>query len=88
MRTLAILGAILSTGCAQVVVMPDGTRRVTGLVQVDLPAVEPAAGESVHVRAFGLLLARSGAESSISLGYSDTTHTMVRQDSCVAIGMK
>lgn len=76
------------TGCAQVVVMPDGTRRVTGFVQIDLPAVEPSAGESVHVRALGVLLARSGAESSISIGYSDTTHTLVKQDSCVAIVMK
>lgn len=86
-RYAAALAAGLCAGCAHVYIDADGTRNVVGFVHLQLPPAEraPAAAESLRVRAIGLTLARSGAGSALTLGYSDDTLAFVRNHSCVRL---
>lgn len=73
-------------GCAHVVVDPDGTRHVTGLLMLTLPAAPADVGaDVVRMRSFGVTLTHGNAAGAqFTLGYSDTTFAAIRNDSLVS----
>jgi hypothetical protein len=90
-RLLALLVPTLACACAHVEELPDGSRRVTGLVSMTVPPAIPAerrGADSLHVRVVGLLILSSPAGSSVSFGYAAERITAVRNDSLVEIQEK
>lgn len=82
-------GPILLTslaGCAHVVVDSDGTRHVTGFVVMTLPPVLPDVGaDAIRMRSIGLTVSGGhAAASQVSLGYSDTTIVVMRNDGVIS----
>jgi hypothetical protein len=86
--TAGVLAVLMLSGCAQLTIDADGTRRVTGFVRIELPPATDLrnfGGESLRIQALGLLLSRSGPESALTVGYTDSFHALVKADSCVAL---
>lgn len=86
MRTApAAFALVLATGCAHVEELSDGSRRVTGLVRMTLPAmpVEARGADMLEVQALGVLLLSSPAGNSVSLGYSSERITALRNEARV-----
>jgi hypothetical protein len=73
-------------GCAHVVVDSDGTRHLTGFVVMTLPTVLPDVGaDAVRMRSIGLTVTGGhAATSQVTLGYSDTTIVVMRNDSVIS----
>lgn len=85
---LAVAAATLVCACAHVTELPDGSRRVTGLVRMTIPASIPQGqrgADSLEVSAVGLLLLSTPAGGSLSLGYASERITTVRNDALVRI---
>lgn len=79
-----ILAALLLTGCAHAYVDPaTGERHVIGLVHLTFPA-SPSAAETLRTRSVGLLLTHDFA-TALSVGFTETSLTLVRPDSCAAV---
>lgn len=72
-------------GCAHVEELPDGSRRVTGIVRMTIPAMpsEMRGADMLEVQAIGVLLVSSPAGNSFSLGYSSERITALRNDARV-----
>lgn len=89
MRALpALLMPALVCACAHVEELPDGSRRVTGLVSMTLPpafAQAQRGADSLQVSALGLLILSGPAGSSVSLGYASERITAVRNNALVEI---
>jgi hypothetical protein len=88
MREAAALLALAVAGCAHVQELPDGSRRVTGLVSVTVPpaiAAERRGADRLEVSAVGLLIVSNPAATSISLGYASERITAVRNNALVEI---
>lgn len=73
-------------GCAHVVVDSDGTRHVTGFVVMTLPPVLRDVGaDAIRMRSIGLTASGGhAAGSQLTLGYSDTTIVVMRNDSVIS----
>lgn len=79
--------ASLVSGCSLVTVGPDGTRRVMGLVYLELPPARPRspAADALRVRSLGLAFPSSADQTSLSLGYTDETLARIRNNSCLRV---
>lgn len=83
-RPGAALLALLLSGCAHVYVDEQGRRHVVGFVAMTLPAPEGRTGaETLRTRSLGLTLMRSPVGDALTLGWSDTSLTAVRDHSLV-----
>ncbi|HSW07131.1 hypothetical protein [Aquabacterium sp.] len=76
----------LLTGCAHVVVDPDGTRHIAGFMVLTLPPAHQDIGaDAVRLRSLGLTVTRGhAAGAQLTLGYSDTTIAAMRNDSAIS----
>ena len=77
------------TGCAHSYVDADGNTHIAGLVHVVVPKSADARevrGESIRVKSFGLTVLANPLRTNITLGYSDDTMVVVRNNACVAFG--
>lgn len=89
-RLLAVIGwpllFISLSGCAHVTVDADGTRHVTGLVVMTLQPVLPDVGaDAVRLRSIGLTVTSGHvAASQLTLGYSDMTIAVMRNDAVIS----
>lgn len=86
MRTAAAaLALMLGSGCAHVEELPDGSRRVTGMVRMTVPAMpaEARGADMLEVQAVGVLLLSSPAGNSVSIGYSSERITALRNEARV-----
>lgn len=74
-------------GCAHVHVDEQGRRHVVGLVWMTLPpaAVEPVGAEALRLRSLGASVLRTPAGSSLTVGWTDTTVTVIRNDALVSL---
>jgi hypothetical protein len=74
------------TGCAHVVVDPDGTRHIAGFMALTLaPASQDIGADAVRLRSFGLTIIRGhAAGAQLTLGYSDTTIAAIKNDSAIS----
>jgi hypothetical protein len=75
-------------GCAHVQELPDGSRRVTGLVSMTIPAAVPPdsrGADALEVKALGVLLLSSPAGASLSFGYTSERIVAVRNDALVVV---
>lgn len=83
--TVSHLWVVLA-GCAHVVVDPDGTQHISGLMMLTLPpAHQDVAADVVRMRTFGLTMTRDPtAGAQLTLGYSDTTIAAIRNDAVVS----
>jgi len=80
-RALLATLCLLVSACAQIEVLPDGTRIVTGLVRVTIPSQMPAAeraADSIEVTAFGLSMLSTPVGTGITLGFATDRITAVR----------
>ena len=87
-RILAILATALAAACAHVEELPDGSRRVTGLVSMTIPAAIPEhrrGADRLEVSALGLLIVSNPAATSVTLGYASERITAVRNNALVEI---
>ena len=85
-HALAQLALACLTGCAHVEELPDGSRRVTGLVSLTIPpalAAEQRGADSLQVTSIGLLLLSSRAGTSMQLGYASDQIIAVRNNALV-----
>lgn len=87
-RRLALLVPALACACAHVEELPDGSRRVIGLVSMTIPAAIPEqrrGADRLEVTALGLLVVSNPAATSIALGYASERITTVRNNALVEI---
>jgi hypothetical protein len=85
---VALLVPALVCACAHVEELPDGARRVTGLVSMTIPASIPQekrGADSLQVTTLGLMILSSPAAASIQLGYASDRITAVRNNALVEI---
>ena len=84
-RAVAFAASLLACACAHVEELPDGSRRVTGVVRMTVPAMpaEARGADMLEVQALGVLLLSSPAGNSVSLGYSSERITVLRNDARV-----
>jgi hypothetical protein len=76
--------ALLLAGCAHVHVDEQGRRHVIGFVALTLPAPEGHTGaDTLRTRSLGLTITRSPVGDALTLGWSDTSLTAVRDHSLV-----
>lgn len=83
---LAALAAAVLAGCAHVEELPDGSKRITGLVRMTVPGAIPddkRGGETVEVTSFGLTVLTAPTASRISLGYASDRITTLRNNAVV-----
>ena len=66
---LAIASQVL-LGCAVTVLDDDGTRRIVGFVNMELPGPGESAGAAVDVSTLGVLVFRSPISLGVSIGYT------------------
>ena len=88
MRLLAALATLAAAGCAHVSELPDGSRRVIGLVSMTIPAAIPQAqrgADRLDVTSVGLLVVSNSAGTSVTLGYAQERITSVRNNALVEI---
>ena len=87
MKRASALLAVLLGACAHVEELPDGSRRVTGLVSMTVRAIPPEkrGADTLEVKALGLLIVSGPAATSVSLGYSTERLTAVRNNALVEI---
>ena len=84
MKALAFLLALLA-GCAYVQVEPDGTRRVTGLVSMQIPPStggSSACGQLFRLTSIGVSYLSTPAETGFALCYQHYGFAAVQSDSC------
>ena len=84
-RAVALAGSLLACACAHVEELPDGSRRVTGVVRMTVPAMpaEARGADMLEVQTLGVLLLSSPAGNIVSLGYSSERITALRNDARV-----
>jgi len=87
---LAALWLIVATlyGCAYVQVQPDGSRRVAGLVYLEIPppgSANEIGGETIRIRGIGIGFASATPGTTLALGYFDSAQTVVNNNSCIAL---
>jgi len=84
-RATALAASLLACACAHVEELPDGSRRVTGMVRMTVPAMpaEARGADMLEVQALGVLMLSSPAGNSVSLGYSSERITALRNDARV-----
>jgi len=83
---LFALAAALLAGCAHVQELPDGSKRITGLVRMTVPSAIPdekRGGETLQVTSFGLTVLTAPTASRISLGYASDRITTLRNNAVV-----
>jgi hypothetical protein len=88
MRGTAALLALAAAGCAHVSELPDGSRRVVGLVSLTIPAAIPDArrgADRLDVKGVGLVVVSNSAGTSVTLGYAQERITSVRNNALVEI---
>jgi hypothetical protein len=79
------LGAVLA-GCAYSYTEPDGTRRVIGLVDLEIePSGEnmPVAGNVLDIETLGFAFNRGPQGSRVTIGYGRSVTAALRDDSLV-----
>jgi hypothetical protein len=84
MRTALL--ALALAGCAHVSELPDGSRRVIGLVSMTIPPSIPQekrGADSLHVTTVGLLVLSGRAASSVQIGYASDRIIAVRNNALV-----
>jgi hypothetical protein len=84
----AALLALAVTGCAHVTELPDGSRRVTGLVSMTIPPSIPQdrrGADRLDVTALGLLVVAHPAGTSITFGYASERMTALRNHAYVEV---
>lgn len=72
---------LITGGCAQIEVLSDGTRVVTGLVRITIPPQIPSeqqSADAVEVKAIGLSVLSTPTGSGITLGYAHDRVTAMR----------
>lgn len=77
-----------AAGCAHVEQLSDGSRRITGVVQILIPSALAAGrsgGDSVEVRTLGMLFFSGPTASGLSLGYASERVTVLRNNAVVSI---
>lgn len=81
------LAAWLLGGCAHLHVDDQGRRHLVGFVWLTLPAADvgPVGADALRARSVGLAIVRSPAGSGVTLGYSDQTVTVIRNDALVRL---
>jgi len=84
-RAAALLGVILTTGCAYTSVDASGQQTVIGLVYLTLPSPQRdrAGGSRIETRSVGLVGHNTPAQTSLTLGYSATSATYLTDQSGV-----
>ena len=81
-----LAGSLMLGGCAHSWIDTSGNRRVMGWVDLTLPPPTTVGGADwTRVRTIGLALSRSEGGAEITVGYSDNTLAIIRDNSCVAI---
>ena len=83
---LVSLTAAALTSCAYGYTEADGTRRIIGLVDLEIrPSADERtiAGEVVDVRTVGLSLLETGDETSVALGYQRHIAAALRDNALV-----
>jgi hypothetical protein len=76
------------SGCAHVQELPDGSRRVIGLVSMTIPpalAAEQRGADFLQVTTVGALVLSSPAGTSVQLGYASDRITAVRNNALVEL---
>jgi len=85
---ISIMGAMAFAGCAYIEVLPDGSKRVTGLVHTVIPPAIPAerrGAETLEITALGLAIVSARSGGGITLGYTNERITTVRNDAVVVM---
>ena len=84
---LSCLLALGLGGCSHLHVDDQGRRHVIGFVWLTLPPadVEPVGAEALRARTLGLAVTHSPAGSGVTLGYSDSTLTVIRNDALIRL---
>ena len=88
MRPAAALLVLAIAGCAHVEELPDGSRRVTGLVSMTIPPAIPQASRGadlLEVKALGMLLVSGPAGAAFSIGYASERIVAVRNDALAVV---
>lgn len=73
-----LASAAAASGCAHIYVDEQGRTHAIGLIRLTLPKANDEGGQSLRVRSFGLALTRAEVETSLILGYQDTTLAFLR----------
>lgn len=85
-RWLALGIAAGCGGCAHVYVDEQGRTNVIGLAWITVSPPSQTAGQAIRTRTLGVALTRADIESSLTIGYQDTTlahlknHALVKAD--------
>lgn len=75
----AALGiAATCSACAHVYVDEQGRTNVVGLAWITVSPPSEAAGQAVRTRSLGVSLTRADIESSLAIGYQDSTLAYLR----------
>jgi len=85
----SIAAILLSTGCAHVEALPDGSKRVIGFVHMVIPSAVPAeqrGAETLEVTTIGLGILSTQGGGGISIGYSSDRITILRNEAKVVVG--
>ena len=83
-----LLAAAFASGCAYVQVQPDGSRRVAGLVYLEIPppgAADGIGGETLRIRGIGVGFASGPPGATLAVGYFDSAQTIINNNSCIAL---
>ncbi|RYE69145.1 MAG: hypothetical protein EOO81_08760 [Oxalobacteraceae bacterium] len=77
---------IVLTGCSHVVIDPDGSKHISGLMVLTIiPSHQDIAADIVRIRTLGLTVINGIAiGSQFTLGYSDTTIAAIKNDASVS----
>jgi hypothetical protein len=82
---LASIAAASLCGCAYVENRPDGSQRVIGLGYWESPGPSTqTSGQRSRFRTLGVSFMHAGDEFTATVGYADSTLTLVNGNSCVA----
>lgn len=84
MRHWAALGlAVSCSACAHVYIDEQGRTNVIGLAWVTVTPPSKSAGQAVRTRTLGVALTRADIESSLAVGYQDSTLAYLRNHALV-----
>jgi hypothetical protein len=82
------LAVAFASGCAYVQMQPDGSRRVMGLVYLEIPppgSADEIGGETIRIRSIGVGFASGPPGTTLAVGYFDSAQTIINNNSCIAL---
>jgi hypothetical protein len=82
------LAAAVASSCAYVQVLPDGSRRIAGLVYLEIPppgSADDIGGETIRIRSIGVGFASGPPGATLAIGYFDSAPTIINNNSCIAL---